>query len=52
MTQLPRDPRPARRMDLYRVLVHDFGWPHDDWIEWTAATVGDEVFGAPPSVAL
>jgi len=31
-------------MDVYRVLVHDFGWSHDDWIEWTVATVAEQVF--------
>jgi AcrR family transcriptional regulator len=31
-------------MDVYRVLVHDFGWSHDDWIDWTVATVSDQVF--------
>ena len=34
-------------MDMYRVLVLDFGWSHDDWIDWTAATVAEQVF-APP----
>ena len=31
-------------MDVYRVLVHDFGWSHDDWIDWTAVTVSEQVF--------
>jgi AcrR family transcriptional regulator len=31
-------------MDVYRVLVHDFGWTHDDWIDWTVATVAEQVF--------
>ena len=31
-------------MDTYRVLVLDFGWSHDDWIEWTVATVAEQVF--------
>jgi len=31
-------------MDLYRVLVHDFGWSHDDWIDWTVATISEQVF--------
>lgn len=34
-------------MDLYRVLVHDFGWTHDDWIDWTVATVAEQVFARP-----
>jgi AcrR family transcriptional regulator len=33
--------------DIYRVLVHDFGWTHEDWIDWTVATVAEQVF-APP----
>lgn len=35
-------------MDIYRVLVHDFGWTHDEWIDWTVATLAEQVF-APPS---
>lgn len=31
-------------MDVYRVLVIDFGWTQDDWISWTAATIGEQVF--------
>jgi AcrR family transcriptional regulator len=31
-------------MDVYRVLVHDFGWSHDDWVDWTVATVTEHVF--------
>ena len=30
--------------DVYRVLVHDFGWSHDDWVDWTVATVSEQVF--------
>ena len=33
-------------MDVYRVLVIDFGWTHKAWVEWTVATVADQVFGA------
>jgi AcrR family transcriptional regulator len=36
-------------MDVYRVLVQDFGWSHDAWIDWTVATVSEQVFGGPPS---
>ena len=32
-------------MDVYRVLVHDFGWTHQDWMDWTVATVGEQLFG-------
>ena len=38
-------------MDIYRVLVHDFGWTHEDWIDWTVATMAEQVF-APPSSPL
>jgi hypothetical protein len=31
-------------MDVYRVLVIDFGWPHPDWVAWTAATIAEQVF--------
>src|SRR4029453_1840357 len=29
-------------MDVYRVLVLDFGWTHQEWIDWTVATVGEQ----------
>ena len=32
-------------MDVYRVLVLDFGWTHDDWIAWTVASVAEQLFG-------
>jgi AcrR family transcriptional regulator len=31
-------------MDVYRVLVLDFGWAHKDWVDWTVATVGEQLF--------
>ena len=31
-------------MDVYRVLVHDFGWSHDEWIDWTVATLSEQLF--------
>jgi hypothetical protein len=31
-------------MDMYRVLVHDFGWTHEDWVAWTLATLAEQVF--------
>jgi AcrR family transcriptional regulator len=31
-------------MDVYRVLVLDLGWQHQDWIDWTVATVGEQLF--------
>jgi len=33
--------------DVYRILVHDFGWSHEDWIDWTVATVSEQVFARP-----
>jgi AcrR family transcriptional regulator len=34
-------------MDVYRVLAIDFGWSREDWIDWTVATVAEQLFGAP-----
>ena len=31
-------------MDVYRVLVIDFGWTHKAWVAWTVATVAEQVF--------
>jgi AcrR family transcriptional regulator len=31
-------------MDVYRVLVIDFGWTYAAWIDWTVATVAEQVF--------
>ena len=33
-------------MDVYRVLVIDFGWTHRAWVDWTVATVAEQVFDA------
>ena len=35
-------------MDVYRVLVLDFGWAHQHWIDWTVATVGEQLFSVGP----
>lgn len=35
--------------DIYRVLVHDYAWTHDAWIEWTASTVAEQLFAGPGS---
>lgn len=32
-------------MDVYRVLVIDFGWTHEEWTDWTVATVAEQLFG-------
>ena len=36
-------------MDVYRVLVLDFGWKHQDWIDWTVATLREQLFSAKAS---
>jgi AcrR family transcriptional regulator len=36
-------------MDVYRVLVLDLGWTHQDWIDWTVATVHEQLFTACPA---
>jgi AcrR family transcriptional regulator len=38
-------------MDVYRVLVLDFGWTHQAWIDWTVATVGEQLFSPSPAGA-
>jgi AcrR family transcriptional regulator len=30
--------------DAYRPLVHDFGWKHEEWVDWTVATIALELF--------
>ena len=30
--------------DAYRPLVHDFGWAHEEWVDWTVATIAQELF--------
>jgi hypothetical protein len=36
--------------DVYHVLVDVYGWPHRDWVDWTVATIAEQVFGrAKPS---
>ena len=31
-------------MDVYRVLVLDFGWTQEEWIAWTVATLREHLF--------
>jgi len=38
-------------MDVYRVLVLDFGWAHQDWVDWTVATVGEQLFFSGPAAS-
>lgn len=35
-------------MDAYRVLVIDFDWTHKAWVDWTVATVAEQVFDVRP----
>jgi len=40
-------------MDVYRVLVEDFGWTHPQWVDWAVDTIVEQVFakrgGSPRS---
>ena len=31
--------------DVYHVMVEMRGWPHDEFLEWTAVTLADQLFG-------
>jgi AcrR family transcriptional regulator len=31
-------------MDVYRPLVSDFGWTHDEWVDWTVMTLKEQLF--------
>lgn len=30
--------------DVYRVLVLDLGWTHEAWVDWTVASLAEQVF--------
>lgn len=30
-------------MDVYRVLVSDLGWTRQDWVDWTAMTITEQI---------
>lgn len=32
-------------MEVYRVLVGTQGWSHEEWLDWTVATVAEQLFG-------
>lgn len=32
-------------MDTYHVLVGTRGWSHEQWVDWTVATVAEQLFG-------
>jgi AcrR family transcriptional regulator len=31
-------------MDVYRVLVLDYDWAHEDWIDWTVTAIAEQMF--------
>ena len=31
-------------MDVYNVLVHVYGWTHDEWVDWTVTTLAEQLF--------
>jgi AcrR family transcriptional regulator len=35
-------------MDVYHVLVDGRGWSHDEWVDWTVATLAEQVFVSTP----
>lgn len=38
--------------DVYHVLVDTYGWAHEEWVDWTVATLLDQAFGrVPPATA-
>jgi AcrR family transcriptional regulator len=40
--------------DVYHVLVDDYGWTLEEWVEWTVATLDEQLFGCaehPPFLA-
>ena len=32
-------------MDVYHVLIDGRGWSHDEWVDWTVATLTEQLFG-------
>jgi len=32
-------------MDVYHALVHGRSWSHQEWVDWTVATVAQQIFG-------
>jgi AcrR family transcriptional regulator len=34
-------------MDVYHALVDGRGWTHDEWAEWAATAIAEQVFGLP-----
>jgi AcrR family transcriptional regulator len=31
--------------DVYRVVTVEFGWRHDEWVDWTVRTLAEQLFG-------
>jgi AcrR family transcriptional regulator len=36
-------------MDVYHVLVGDHAWSHEEWVDWTVATLADQIFARDAS---
>ena len=36
-------------MDVHHVLVGDHGWSHEEWADWTASTLAEQIFGRAAS---
>ena len=36
--------------DVYHVLVDTYRWPHEEWVDWTVATLLDQLFGRPSAL--
>jgi AcrR family transcriptional regulator len=34
--------------DVYRFLVEERQWTHDDWVDWTTSALAEQLFGAIP----
>jgi TetR/AcrR family transcriptional regulator of autoinduction and epiphytic fitness len=39
-------------MDVYRVLVDARGWSHDEWVDWTVATLVEQLFGRVRAISV
>jgi AcrR family transcriptional regulator len=35
-------------VEVYGALVNKLGWSHDDWVDWTVATIVEQVFANEP----
>ena len=39
-------------MDVYHVLVDSYGWTHEEWVDWTVETLGEQLFGRAEHASL